>query len=305
MNNTIKKIIGYSIGIIILIVLIIKIDLELAKSIIANLKFIYLVPLLILSILTIFISGINIKILLKAKKSIKTRKIFKYQLIEYISSIFLPFSASSLSIIYLLKKHEDIGIGISTSTIVLDKAITFFLTAIIAFFAFTRYFGFGSAINIIYALIIAMIIIYLLFYSKTTRKIIIRFIPEKIRNKLTGVTTHFREMVKDQKELLVMNISITLIKFLVKSLKAVFAFLMLGFSLKVIDALFITTLAQLAVVFPITPAGIGVRQAIGISLFSQIGIPLTAGVAMYLLLMIIDYTLAAIFSFFISHQKFD
>ena len=302
MKEIVKKLLGYAIGIGILIALVFKIDFELFKVLITNLHWIFLLPLIFLRLVELFLGALNLKILLIAQKSIKIAEVVKYNIINFVGSTFLPLSAATLSIIYFLYKRNGIKPGISTSTIILDKSITFFLSLIVIFFAALKFFGIKTAVNVIYLGIIGIVVLYLMFYSKRTRKFIMRIVPKKYFSKLSGITTHFRMMFRNHKRLIIGDLLVTIVTLFVRALIIFFAFKTIGFNISIFDTLLIVNIAQLAVVFPITPGGLGVREAIGVYLFSLVGVPLTTTLTVYLLMIIMKFCLAAVFSMLIPYQ---
>ncbi|MBD3310421.1 flippase-like domain-containing protein [Candidatus Woesearchaeota archaeon] len=297
MKGIIKKFLRYVIGIIILIILISKVDLDLLKVIISSIQPLYLLPLVFFRFLEIVFASTNLKILFSAVRKIGFMDMLRYQIVNFVGSTILPLSASAIPVMYLLKKKHDINYGIFTSTFVLDKAITFFLTLTVMFFAFVKFYDIRTAGFVFLAGAAALLVLYMLFYLRATRKIVIRLVPERYLKHLSGITSHFRTMIRSHWRLILLNMLSTVAALIAGGLMLMFAFKTLGTDVSLINTVLVSSIARLAVVFAITPSGIGIRQAIGVYLFTLVGVPLTISLAMYLLVLIVKHLLAISFSF--------
>jgi len=291
-------------GITLIVILLIKIDIQLLINSLNNIHVLPLIVTFLLSLLGIPSAALNIQILMKSLKHVSFKHLARYQTYNYIGSIFLPLSTSDLSVVYSLKKEYDVSPGRGISIILTDKAITFFLTVIIAFFGLLYYINFRYASQIAILLLVAGIIsIYFLFYNKQLRKFVIKYVLRKYAVKLKGLTFQFRDLITHHKKLIVYNTLITLFRTVVIALATLFAFNSIGQNISFLDAFLITNITQFAIIFPITPGGMGIKQGIGLFLFSKIGINPAITLSMYLVLALIKYSIAFILSLFVRLPK--
>ncbi len=291
-----KRWIGYAVGVLILIILVSKVDLSLLKEVMKGVKAWFLVPLVVLRVGGILLKAVNVQVLLKAVKQVKIYDVFKYELVNFVGSAFIPFSASVASVIYFLKKRDNINARESVATLFVDKTISFILAVMVVVVGVLKYKGIESQWIMITLFGACVIGIFIVFYTKWMEKVMLWMIPKKHASFFPDVAAHYRLLWNKHKNLIMINGAITAVSLVANGLIVVAAFKMLSFDIGFIDAFLLTNMVQLATFLHITPGGIGVKQAVGTYLYGLIGIPLTVSVAMYVILEVIRYALACIFS---------
>ena len=97
-----------------------------------SMKKVFLIPILILHIISLLIGALNIKILIKKiKNKLSFRKILKYYLVSWSIGSIMPGKIGEFSILYMLKK-ENISYGQSLAITMIDKIITIIVLSITA-----------------------------------------------------------------------------------------------------------------------------------------------------------------------------
>ena len=275
-------------------------------SILETLKktnFMIIVPAMVFCYCLFFILGtINLKILLDPIKRLTLKKLFLYHLVSWSFGLMLPSKIGEFSLIFLLKK-EDVKIGQSTAISVIDKSITlitFVILAIIGFFVFFK--GKERWVLIIIALSILFLLGILLF-SKTIRNIIKRLIGKK-REYFAGFSKTLFSYLKYNKQVIVWNIILTLIKWvMISSSLMFFYFLAYGEVVNPFFIVLITSILLIVGLIPITYDGIGLKTPAAVVLFAKLGIGSAVVASVFIIDLISKYLVAYLIFLFLFDKK--
>ena len=95
---------------------------------------------------------------------------------------------------------------------------------------------------------------------------------------------------------------ITILRWLINNFLAYSIFLALGIHVSFFKILIIGMVAALVSLIPISINGLGIRQSIGIYLFSRIGVEPVYALNMFLIMVVISYSIAAILFLFMFKE---
>src|SRR3989344_584533 len=111
-----------------------------------------------------------------------------------------------------------------------------------------------------------------------------------ITDKLQGFYKTFRNLLSYHKDKVFINIFITFLRPLGNALLIILIFKAMGIDVSFLYAILINAVTLIVSLVPLTPNGLGIREAVGTFLFSRVGVPLEATVAMYIIILMMNYT---------------
>ena len=287
MKKNLKAILEVLIAIIVISFLISKINvtsvIEILQTI--NLNWIYLA--IGIYIISILITGYSLKALFDSKKHIPFGEWMRFYLMGLSLGLILPGRAGDLSIIYLAK-DKGFEIGESTALTITDKLITLIIFGIIAsigLFTILKsnqlYLGLGVAILFICS--------GLFLFSNIGRKIAKKIIGKYAGN-FQGFHKTFTSLMKNHKDKIAINTFITLLRPLGNALLIIILFKAMGLNVSLWYAILINAVTLIVSLIPLTPNGIGIKEGIGVYLFTLIGIAAEASVGMYFIIILMNYS---------------
>lgn len=267
--NVIKSILG----IIILIILFYKLGLGDAFNTLKNINFYFVIIFLCFFFLSILGFSFNIFILLKKfDKNIIFAKLIKYTLIAWAAGMILPGKIGEFSLTHFLKKYE-IGIGETSSILVLDKIITLMIIAILAILGFFIFFDITQTIYLIISLIVLFIMIFIFIITDFGRGLIKKYILRKKQSLFKRFSKTMFEYFKHYKQLLIINTIVTIIRILTSGLMVHYIFKSLGVNVSLFMILLIFSMSTIISLIPITISGLGIKQSFGAYMYSLMGVP--------------------------------
>ena len=247
---------------------------------------VYLLPIIIsLYVLFLVISTICVKTLLK--QNIRFQKLFKYYSLSWVFGLLLPGKIGEFSLAFFLKRE---GLRLIPSFVIffLDKFITFIFLTLVTFFGVFFFFDFRQSV---YFILSTSFIIFLVF-SFLNIKVFWVLIPKKYRSHSEEFVKEYNLFFKENRKKIYLNFIFTSFKWIVNSLAIFLVFLSLGVMPNILYVLVINTITAMASLIPITINGLGIRQSLGVYLFSKIGVEPTLSLSMYLISLSITYLLA-------------
>ena len=139
MNRSLKIISKIALGALIILILFYKIGFKEILRTIGDFDLVYILILVPLYLLSLFIGGININILIRSiNEKLNFWKTLKYYIISWSFGLLVPGKLGEFSLVYFLKK-EEVALGKGLVISILDKVITIIALsslAIIGFFSF-------------------------------------------------------------------------------------------------------------------------------------------------------------------------
>ena len=273
-------------GIFILVALVYYIGTNNIISSIKSIK-LYFFPIIVLFyFLFLLVSTLSIFVLLENQVSFF--RLFKYYCISWVYGLILPGRIGEFSIIYFLKKE---GIPPTSSFVVslLDKFITLLFFIFITLIGSFLFFSTNQAIYV--GILLISVLLCGILLPRT--KIFLFFIPKKYKpffhQYFEEYTSFFK---KHNRKKVYYNILLTFVRWMLNSLLIFLIFLSFGISINIFYILIINTMTALISLVPITANGIGIRQSMGVYLFSKIDVTPTIALNMYIISLSITYLLA-------------
>ncbi len=248
----------------------------------------YILGIVLLLIIVWIIGTLNIFILIRsADIKIKFSKLFKFFLISWSIGSFLPGRVGEFYLLRLMKK-EGVGYGPSMAVSVMDKLLTFICLSILTVIAFVVLLPTENMINLI-LVILGCFLLFLISMSGKVRGILRKYVLRKYAGKFKGFSKTFFFYVKKRKKMLLLNLLLTFVKWLFSAVAFFIIFLAFGVKISLFTVLIITSATTLLSFVPITMSGLGVRESIGIFLYSLIGVEKTLVFSNYILMDIRNY----------------
>ena len=293
MNPKIKNLIKFTAGIIIILVLIYKIGISNIFEEIRNLNKLYLLPLLALYPILVYLSAINLKVLIKCyNKIITTKELVNYYLISYSLGLLTPANIGELYIIKLLKKH-NFKSEEALMIILFDKLITLKVLAAVSIIGCIGLFK--NKINIwVLLVILAFVICVGFFIISNKMKKILKVFFKRYKNNIENIYKEFNFYIKTGKKYIILNFILTIFKWLITSIGIKYLILGFDYNIPIIIVFVITCTARLISLIPITISGIGIKELIAVGLYSQFGIPADIILSVYLIYLVLNYSVGAI-----------
>ena len=270
-----KKALFTILGIAILVFLIYKIGILNLIDTLKNFNFDYL-PLIILTLLlTYVLAGVNTWVLIWPFKKVPLTNVIKYIFFTLFFAVILPGKLADLFLLHFLKK-EKISISQSTIVVFFDKIISLLIKVILgligAIFILKQFNFLFVGIPLITLGIAGLSLLVI------NSKIIRNFIKNKILKRYSSIWKGFSKNLKNyQKEYKIYlgyNVLVTLVKIFVEALLFFLLFLAFGQYINPIKVFFVFSLLSIIILlaFPIGISGLGVREALGVVVFSAINV---------------------------------
>ena len=281
-------------GLTILIFIYYKVGIKNLINTFSSINGYYLIPIIFLSIISILLGVINIKLLIiPTKKHVPFWKLTKYYMISWSLGLFSPGKIGEFSISYFLKKYGIfIGEGIALSLV--DKFLTLICLFVISLGGVFIFFTNSQALWIIFTFIIFCIAGIFSILSKKIRKVLQKFIPKKISKELKGFSKLLFIYINKHKNLLLINLLLSFIKWLIVFLAIYYLFISFNLKVSFLMIIAIISISKIISLVPITISGLGVREGIAIYLFNKIGVNISIVLSVFLTLLIINYLTALI-----------
>lgn len=302
------KIIKYIFGPIILLLLFWSIGIQKLWALIISADQKYFVIAYVLFILSVFIAAMNLYALFYPLRKIDTKRFLQYFFASRITSLVLPGRLGEFSITLYLKK-EGINLGRGLAAVITDKLITISCSIIFGLIAIhvlmekkvSTIFGETNMYLTTLYVVIALVV-FAFFSSKTSRELFKKLILRKYAHHFEGFSTTLFSYLQENKSMAFLNLLITLGRIVVIALSARAMFLALGTDISLVTLILVGGLETLSTFIPLTINGLGIKQAVGIYVFSALGIsPVVTG-ARYVMGLFIQYSFGFLSTFFIKND---
>ena len=186
--------------------------------------------------------------------------------------------------VYFLKR-EKINIGKGTAAIIMDKFITLLCSTIIGTIGVLILFKKQISLLILLAagaVILSVIIII-------GEKVINKYLQKKFASVVTDFSETLRNYRKKYQREILANGLLTLGRFGIIAFSAHYMFLALHIDVSSIWILLIGGIEVLTTVVPITINGLGIKQSVGVYMYSIVGVTAEITAARYIIGLIIQY----------------
>lgn len=243
--------------------------------------------------LMLFLSlgAFNVWILLGVVHKINYNVFVRVYFYSWAVGLITPGQLGDASIVLLLKKYQ-IPFRRTGLIYIIDKAITLFVFFIIALYGCHMI---GSSLQIAWYRIIVMSLIIGLIAIMIIA-VLLKLGNFNITNKLINVGELLSEIKRFRSNwhVIVVNMTITITKWLLISFVFYFSFYSLHTSIKWPEIAVIPIMSTLVGYIPVSIAGIGTVEITATYLFSTIDVPENIVVSVYLLIRGLQYLLASI-----------
>ena len=295
MKGSYKKAMKLIFGLVIITILFTNIGIYDILGRLASINLLYLPAIVAIYVVVFIIGAFNINLLLIPIKHMRFWDIFRYYCLSWSIGLVVPGKIGEFSLVYFLRKNEDIPIGKSAAVSLMDKFITIIIMLLIASFGLFIFFDQGTATKVFLASLAFLLGAAVLVFTDLGRNLIKRFI---LRNH-SGIFKGFSELMnlyfRTHQDIIYLNLFLTFAKYLFTSLSGYLLFLSFGIQVSFLYILVIVTTANLLSLIPITIDGLGIRESVAVFLYSKIGVmPAVVG-GFYLLSLIIKYLYALVF----------
>lgn len=288
-----KKIIKFAIGLSLITFIIYKVGFSRVIETISKINLLWIIPMFIIYFIALLIGAYNIHLLLSINKNkLRYSQVFWYYLISYSIGLFTPANLGEFYMAKLLKKHKiKISHGLTISAI--DKLITIFVMIIISLIGILIFFR--EIINpAIPATTLVIFLIFLFISTRNRIKYLLKKILKTRKKEIDAVYRLLKKFIEKRKDILIINFLLTIIKLFIATIGTYFVFRSLGFNVALILIFFITIIARLISLIPITYDGLGVKESIAIILYGAYSISPAAVASMYLVYLFINYSLGSV-----------
>ncbi len=296
------KVLKYILGPLLLVILFWTIGIKQIWLLLTTIHLNYFVLAYLFFILSVFMAAMNLYILFYPLQKIDPQRFLQYFFASRITSLIFPGRLGEFSISYYLKK-EKINLGRGIAAVVTDKLITVSCSMVLGLIAVSIFMK-GLHIKAFALYILLMLVLFALLLSSTSRNFIKKWILRKYSHHFAGFSATLFSYERENKNMALLNMFFTLIRMIVIALSAKAIFLSLGTEIPLLTLILVSGLETLSNSIPLTVNGLGIKQAIGIYIFSEIGVsPIITG-ARYLLGFFIEYSFGFFSTLFINNDLF-
>ncbi len=289
-------------GIAIIGFLFYKVGVKEVLQTLTTIKPLYLISYLVLVAVTLLIGAYKLKLVINPTKILSFNKTLRYYLLSFSTGLFIPARAGEFILVYFLK-NEDIEIPKGTAIALIDKIIILFVLSAIAIIGFFAFFTPTRALELMAILVAIFLLLGILLLSRRIRWIISKYILRKYADKFSGLTETIKAYLRNQKKALLLNSSLTLIKWVITAVAVKLLFLGFTQNPSTANILMILAIGTITTLIPITISGLGIREGVAVYLFTQTGIAAQITLTVYMLMLIINYLIAAASLTMLKWQK--
>ena len=280
------------IGLAILSYLIYRIGIKKILETVKGFDFILLPAIILVFLISYILASMNIWVLLRPYKKISIKRLTKYIFFILFYSSFTPGKIADFFLIFYLK-GDKVSISKSTIITIFDKVISIIIKSLFgiigALFILSELDLLFIGIPII--MIVLMILFILILLSKKVRGIIKKVILRKYSRIFKGFSKDLKKYIKNYKKELLYNSLITIIKTIFEAALLYLLFLSFGQSTNFMKVLLIFSLLSIVnfIIIPIGISGLGLREALGVIMYSAIEISPAIIFSSYILRLLIVY----------------
>lgn len=231
-----------------------------------------------LFVLFLGLSSLGSWVLLRAFSPLSFRDFLPCYLPSWAMGLFLPGKIGEVSIVYYLK-NRNVAVGQGAAFFVVGKTLTVLALGLVASTGFFTFFSFRVAVQL-FLLFVGVLVSFVVFLlSSFGRNVVGRILPEKIQERFTGFFSAFSSYFHKHRGLMGLSLGIKLLAFGCIAVMNYFIFFVgLNVRISVLKILQISTMETFSALIPLSINGLGIRQAMGIYLYSllDVGAPVVA-----------------------------
>jgi hypothetical protein len=254
-------------------------------------------------LVSIVLGAINIKILSDTIKKILFKDMIKYYFISWSIGLISPGKVGEFSILYFLKRYENIGYGKTLAISVIDKLMTIISLVIVSSLIIPMVFQDTGLLMAILFIISFIFILICMLNSDFIRTLIKKYILRKHAVKFEKFHSTFRSIIKKHKSKIFLNFLLTLLKWFSTASFTYIALIVMGQNISLFTVFVIVCITILVSIIPISLSGLGVKEMTFIGLMALYGVSSEIILALSILSLAIAYVLAAVSSIAIRIKK--
>ena len=289
----------------ILIILIHKVGSEKILDTMSSANLIYPIFIIPIWIVILLLGTYNLLIFLRALKlKIHFSKLFRYYLLSWSTGLFLPGKVGELIILKFFK-NEQINYGQSSAIYFTDKIVTGFV--LLLFSSMGLFLLLGSSYLTFYGVLflaLAFIVFVSIIASKKTRNLVKKYILRKYSHLFEGFSKILISLFKDNKEVIFINLIITIIKASISAVAISLLFLSFNQPVNFFYIIIIDSLITIISFIPISFNGLGLKESSAVILYSLVGINPVITASSYILGTVLTYLMGFIIFIIIKMEKF-
>ena len=296
------KVIKYVLGPLLLVILFWTIGMVKIWKLLLVTDFKFFVLAYLFFVVSVFIAVINLYILFYPLQKIDPKRFLQYFFASRITSLIFPGRLGEFSLSYYLK-GENINLGRGMAAVVTDKLITVTVSMVLGIIAVSLFMK-GQHITAFVLYIFLMLLFFMLLLSSRSREFIKKWILRKYARHFAGFSKTLFSYEREHKDKVLLNMIFTIIRMVVLALSAKAIFLALETEIPLMTLILVSGLEALSNSIPLTVNGLGIKQAIGVYVFSAIGVsPVITGTR-YVLGFLIEYSFGFFTTLFIKDDLF-
>jgi uncharacterized membrane protein YbhN (UPF0104 family) len=235
----------------------------------------------LLAIIWLLLGALNVWILLRRRDAIPLRTFTQVYMMSWSMGLLIPGQLGDATQILLLRRH-GLGAASSTAAYAVDKAISLGIFGLIGAYGLARYAvaaspGQALAVSSAVVALSAGAVGAAVKLASRSRP------PERVRAFLHSISTEIAYLT-ERKELLALNVFISIAKWLLAACMYWVAFVALDAAVTFEAAATIPALSTLIAYIPITIAGLGTTEWTAVVLFHRTGLAPVDVVGVYLIM---------------------
>jgi len=203
----------------------------------------------------------------------------------------LPGKLDYLPLMYLIRK--TVKLATSAPVMAVDTAITYVVVFSIAAVGWVNFFSVESGLQVLGYVLIAVLIVFFLL-SEKGRRLLKKYVLRKYAATFKGFTKKVKFLLKCRKDLLAFNFILTFAKVNINAVAVLLALLALDVSVPFFTVLIIFVITLMVSGIPISLGGLGVRESVGVFLYSAVGVSPEKSAVALLSLLLIYYIVAGV-----------
>lgn len=265
----------------------------------------FLLMLILLFLTTyVFISNLTKVILATMNIAITNKEAFMLTIVTGFYNLITPFRGGLAARALYLKKNHQFSYTDFLSSVAASYVIIFLVASITglstAFIIFIEKQIFNWILVSIFSMVF-LAMVSIIIFSKNLKESKNYFL-----NKIIRISNGW-SIIKKRPRVIIALCVISIIQLLISALMLKLQFSVFGFQISFIEALFISSIGSLSLIISITPAGLGINEAITVFSALTLGISPTQSLSAALLgraiQIIVLFILGPIFSFILFRVK--
>ena len=265
----------------------------------------FLIPLIIIFLLGyICVALITKSLLYPLKINLTDKEAYALSIITGFYNLITPFRGGALVRAIYLKKRYNFAYTKFISTLSASYILIFIVASLIGIFSIGLIYinqKMFSPVLLLIFLIVLLPLLAIAFFSPKFPKS-----KSHILNKIIEVINGWHK-IKNNSKIIITTSSLTLIQLIFSSLMFLLEFNVFGFEITFPQAMLLTSITSLSILISITPASLGISEAITVFTALAIGISPVQSLSVAILGRLISFStlfaLGPIFSYLLLKQK--